>query len=62
MRDKITWGENIMRILHVLSSDDQYGSALCFLELLQCELKYKNIVFFAILSFPDIKVKFCFYL
>lgn len=33
-----------MRILHVLSSDDQYGSALCFLELLQCELKYKNIV------------------
>lgn len=25
-------------------------------------LKYKNIVFFAILSFPDIKVKFCFYL
>ena len=33
-----------MRILHILSSDDQYGSALCFLELLQCELKYEKIV------------------
>ena len=33
-----------MRILHILSSDDQYGSALCFLELLQCELKFKKIV------------------
>ena len=33
-----------MRVLHILSSDDQYGSALCFLELLQCELKYEKIV------------------
>lgn len=33
-----------MRILHILSSDDQYGSALCFKELLQCELEYKEIV------------------
>lgn len=32
-----------MKILHILSSDDQYGSALCFLELLERELNTKEI-------------------
>lgn len=48
-----------MRVLHILSSDDQYGSAKSFLELLGKEIQLKNIEPYVVIPCENRIAEFC---
>ena len=48
-----------MRVLHILSSDDQYGSAKSFLELLNKELKSNNVEPYVVIPQKNKIADFC---
>ena len=48
-----------MRVLHILSSDDQYGSAKSFLELLDRELKTNDVEPYVVIPRQNKIADFC---